>query len=122
VSRGSVQLLYRRTGGGGAGRERTGGGAAGIRVRQGCGVAGALWLGSRESTAVWRARVGRGRIHGAANRRQQGRSGPIGVTPWRVSPAQGCPAAWRCFSAGRSRAGEGREEGGREREKDRVSN
>jgi hypothetical protein len=41
---------------------------------------------------------------------------PLGVIPWHGLPAQGCPAAWRFFSARpeQSRGGERRErEGGR---------
>jgi hypothetical protein len=54
VSRGLVQPFYRLTGGGGAGRDTTEEGAAEIRLRQRYGVAGAAWLGRRESTAAWR--------------------------------------------------------------------
>jgi hypothetical protein len=51
-----VQPFYRRAGGGGAGCGQAKGGAAGIRPQQGRDVAGASWLGRRESMAAWRAR------------------------------------------------------------------
>jgi hypothetical protein len=108
VSRGSVQYFYRLAGGGGARHERTAGGVAGTRPRQWRGVTGAAWLGRRESMAAWRARVEHGWIRGRGGRFYLGLVGAYrGAVLSRSSPAQGCPAAWWCFSAGRSRAGEG---------------
>jgi hypothetical protein len=76
VSRGLVQPFYRRTGRGGAGRERTRRGAAGTRPRQGHGVTGMSWLGRRELSARWPAaatprqdRTGEGREERGRERR-----------------------------------------------------
>jgi hypothetical protein len=115
VSRGSVQPFYRRVGEGGAGRSTTEGGAAGTRPRQGCSVADASWLGRRESTATWRARVKHGWIRGSGERFGRG---PVGALSFGTAHWQASLARWPAAPAPQwDTIGEGREERGREREK-----
>jgi hypothetical protein len=81
-----VQPFYRRTGGGGGARHgQAEGGAAGIRPRQGRDVAGVSWLGRRESTAAWLARVG----HGWIRRQASSARWPAAVAPRRDRTGEG---------------------------------
>jgi hypothetical protein len=93
-----VQPFYRRVGGGGAGRDRAGGGMA-VGNRRPRGACSSGMGGFGVGRVIW-MRVG---------------WGLLGAIFWHGSPAQGCPTAWWCFSAGRRGAAEGREERGRER-------
>jgi hypothetical protein len=99
---------------------------AGQRPRQRLGLARRRGAGGWEPSTTCHARSGRSGISDVANSQQQARlmvgCGLLGFVPWCSSPAQGCSAACRCFSAGRSRAGEGREERGREKKKGQDSN